>query len=234
MREIVETEDTGDIHVLASEETIPDSSVDLLLSGDDPSTNIADLQPDPVHAFRLWQLFLDRVNPLTKIIHAPTVQPYVMEAAANISSVPVRHQALLFSIYTMAIVSLSDHECLKLFDMSRDIALHRYTLGAKLSLIRFNFLRNYNMVTLQALILFLVSWTDDLFQHCLICDIYVPGTADTKHSALLKVDTTVTHLGSSVELSCELHRRWGIIVMAKFLISVLSKLRCGGEYGGGL
>jgi hypothetical protein len=157
MRGIVEMEDPGDISVLGCEETIPDGSADLLLSGDDPSTNVEDLQPDPVHVFRLWQLFLDRVNPLTKIIHAPTVQPYVMEAAANISNVPLHHQALLFSIYSMAIFSLSDHECVAMFDMSRDMALRRFNLGAKLSLVRSNFLKNDSMATLQALTLFLVS-----------------------------------------------------------------------------
>ena len=50
--------------------TGPDNdNMDLLLSSVDPSTNVQHLQPDPLHVFRLWQLFLDRVNPLTKIIH---------------------------------------------------------------------------------------------------------------------------------------------------------------------
>ncbi|KAJ6445302.1 Multidrug resistance protein 2 [Purpureocillium lavendulum] len=99
-----------------------------------------DLQPEPV-----------------QIIHVPTVQPYVMEAATKISNVPLQHQALLFSIYTMAVVSLSDHECEEWLNLSRDAALQTFTLGAKLSLIRFDFLKNYDMAILQALILFLWS-----------------------------------------------------------------------------
>jgi hypothetical protein len=162
MREIVDTEDAS---VLGSGDTIPDSSVDLLLSGDDPSTNVEDLQPDPGHVFRLWQLFLDRVNPLTKVIHAPTIQPYVIEATANICNVSLHHQALLFSIYAMAVMSLSDHECVAMFNMSRSTALYRYTLGAKTSLIRFNFLKNENVAILQALILFLASPPRITYRH---------------------------------------------------------------------
>ncbi|KND86384.1 putative transcriptional regulatory protein [Tolypocladium ophioglossoides CBS 100239] len=140
MRDIVETEDGRDVSVLDHEDAIPDSSADLLLSGDDPRIRVKDLQPDPVH-----------------IIHASTVQPYVMEAAADIGKVTLQNQALLFSIYTMAIVSLLDHDCVAMFEMSRHRALQKFTLGAKLSLIRFNFLKNYDMAALQALILFLWS-----------------------------------------------------------------------------
>lgn len=137
--------------------TVLDNDMDLLLSSVDPSTNVQHLQPDPLHVFRLWQLFLDRVNPLTKIIHVPTVQPYVIEATSNILNVPLHYQALLFSIYTMAVVSVTEQECVAMFGTSRAVALARYTLGAKASLVSFNFLKNENMAILQALILFLVS-----------------------------------------------------------------------------
>lgn len=159
MRAIVETDDGRNSKILGCEESISDSSADLLCCGDDMRINMEDLQPEPVQVLRLWQLFLDRVNPLLKVIHVPTVQPYVMEAATRISNVPLQHQALLFSIYTMAVVSLSDHECREWLILSRDAALQKFTLGTKLSLIRFNFLKNYNMAILQALIMFLVCCT---------------------------------------------------------------------------
>jgi len=137
--------------------TVPEQDTDLFLSSVDPSTNVQHLQPDPLHVFRLWQLFLDRVNPLTKIIHVPTVQPYVLEATTNILNVPLHYQALLFSIYSMAVVSVTEQECVAMFGVSRALVLGRYTLGARASLARFNFLKNENMAILQALILFQVS-----------------------------------------------------------------------------
>ena len=127
-----------------------------MLSGVDPSVNVCDLQPDPAHAFRLWQLFLDRVNPLTKIIHVPSVQPLIVEATSGMHTMSLHDQALLFSIYLMAVVSLSEDECLAMSAMTKDTALRRYTLGAKASLVRFNFVKNENMAILQALIFYLV------------------------------------------------------------------------------
>ncbi|PNY27117.1 transcriptional regulatory protein [Tolypocladium capitatum] len=155
MRDIVETEDPEDSSILGSEDLTPDDNADLFFPGDLSTASIEDLQPDPVHSFKLWQLFLDRVNPLTKVIHAPTVQPYVVEAATNMSSVPIHYQALLFSIYNIATVSLSDMECIQMFGVSKETNLQKFATGTKVSLIRLNFLKNYNMSALQALVIYL-------------------------------------------------------------------------------
>lgn len=156
MKEIVDTDDPEDCSVMGSEDLSPDCNIDLLLPSDTSSGSNEDPQPDPVHVFRLWQLFVDRVNPLSKIIHVPSVQPFVMEAATNINNVPLNYQALLFSIFAMATVSLSDAEATQMLGCSREDALRRYTIGTKTALTRFNFLKNYDMIALQALLLYLV------------------------------------------------------------------------------
>lgn len=107
---------------------------------------------DPVQAFKLWQIFLDRVNPLVKIIHAPTLQPFMVQAAADISSIPLDHQALLYSIFGLASMSLKDDEALSITGCTKEQAAHRFTKGAFYALTRFDFLRRYNMVVLQALV----------------------------------------------------------------------------------
>lgn len=157
MRDIVETEDPEDNSVLGSDDMTPDNQSDLLLSGGAYATNLEALQPDPVHIFKLWQLYLDRVNPLTKIIHAPTVQPFVIEAASNMSGLPLNHQALLFSIFTMAAISLDDVEAIQVLGMARETAITRFLAGTKTALIKFNFMKHYNMAALQALVLYLVN-----------------------------------------------------------------------------
>ncbi|KAL2681228.1 hypothetical protein Neosp_008836 [[Neocosmospora] mangrovei] len=165
MREIVDTDDPEDCSVMGSEDLSPDYNIDLLLPSDASSGSTDDLQPDPVHVFRLWQLFVDRVNPLTKIIHVPSVQPYVMEAATNMNNIPLNYQALLFSIFTMAAVSLSDAEATQMLGCSRDDALRKYTIGTKMALTKFNFLKNYDMVALQALLLYLFSLQNRYDRH---------------------------------------------------------------------
>ncbi|GJN85276.1 hypothetical protein PLIIFM63780_008840 [Purpureocillium lilacinum] len=156
MRDIVETEDPEDSSILGSEELTPDNNADLFFQSD-VSTSIEELTPDPVHSVKLWQLFLDRVNPLTKVIHVPTVQPIAMEGATNMANIPFHAQALLFSIYTMAAFSLTDSECIATFGISREAAMQKYTAGFKSALMRLNFLKNYNQTALQALVLFLQS-----------------------------------------------------------------------------
>lgn len=156
MREIVDTDEPDESSIFGSEDMSPDCNIDLLLPNDATTRNTDDLHPDPVHVFRLWQLFLDRVNPLMKIVHVPTLQPYVMEAATNMESVPLNYQALLYAVFTMAVVSLSEVEAVQMLGCPRDEALRRFTLGTKISLTKFNFLKNYDMAILQALLLYLV------------------------------------------------------------------------------
>lgn len=156
MRDIVDTEDPEDSSILGSEELTPENNTDLFFPGDLSTANIEDLVPDPIHAFKLWQLFLERVNPLFKVVHVPTVQPMVMEGATNITSLQHYQQALVLSIYTSAAVSLSEAESIQLLGMSRESAIQKFLAGTKVALIRFNFLKNYNMTALQALVHFMV------------------------------------------------------------------------------
>ncbi|KAK7420845.1 hypothetical protein QQZ08_010246 [Neonectria magnoliae] len=165
MRDIVDTDDPEECSVLGSDDLSPDPNVDLLLPSDGPTRSIEDLQPDPVHIFRLWQLFLDRVNPLMKVIHVPSVQPYVMDAATNMDSIPVVYQALLFSVFTMAVVSLSEPEAIQMLGSTRDDAIRRFTMGTKVALQKFNFLKNYDMIALQALLLYLFSLQNRYDRH---------------------------------------------------------------------
>lgn len=79
-----------------------------------------------------------------------------MDAAADITKVPLAHQALLFSIYTAAVISLTSQEAIQLLGTTREEALNRFTRGTKLALTRSNFMKNYNMTILQALLLYMV------------------------------------------------------------------------------
>lgn len=162
MRDIVDTDDPEDSSVLGAEDLTPENHTDLYFPGDASVANLDELQPDPVHVFRLWQLFLDRVNPLTKVIHVPTLQPYVMEAASNMSNIPLNYQALLFAIFNMAAVSLTDVESIQMLGMPREDAVKRFTAGTKIALNRYNFLKTYHMASLQALVLYLVRHAPDI------------------------------------------------------------------------
>jgi hypothetical protein len=121
------------------------------------SDDLRDLHPSTVHIFRLWQQFLDSVNPLIKIFHAPTVQQQVLDATANLDDAPKGVEALMFGIYSMAISSFIEKECLSTFGETKTTLLKRYHSGARLALQRAGLLRSSDLTILQAFMLYLVG-----------------------------------------------------------------------------
>lgn len=165
----------------------PDDNSDMLLGGDLPQTNVSDLRPDPAHAAALWQIYLDRVNPLTKIIHVPSVQPFIDEVTAGRAhNLPKNVEALLFSIYLMAVVSMTPDECRTGLGVAREEALQKFSTGTRLILLRIGFLRVQDMTTLRALVIYLVRKTPPTRR--------LPATDGNRYP--FKADTTNMPCGS--------------------------------------
>lgn len=158
MREILEDDDTIDEYYTPVDSQTPDYDTGLVLGGNTDG-NVEDLRPSAAQAFRLWQTFLERVNPLTKVIHVPSLQPKLVEATMDPGSIPKNVDALLFSIYTMAVVSLNEQECQQQLGRSKDEAYQRFSTGCRLAMMRIGLMNTYDLVVLQALVLYLVSPT---------------------------------------------------------------------------
>ncbi|RSL48878.1 hypothetical protein CEP54_012703 [Fusarium duplospermum] len=111
-------------------------------------------QPDPVTVFKLWQIFLDRVNPLIKIIHVPSVQALIVSAATDITLIPLDQQALMYSILGLAVLALRSDELADVLgaDKTREGVLQDMLKSVSAVLVRFDVLKRYNMVILQALV----------------------------------------------------------------------------------
>ena len=113
--------------------------------------------PHPIHILVLWQTYLENVNPLTKILHTPTMQQQIIEASGNLHNISKAQDALMFAIYSITVTSMSDEDCQKMIGEARSTLLDRYTLATQQALLRVRFLRTSDIVVLQALVLFLVS-----------------------------------------------------------------------------
>lgn len=160
MKEILDEEDKDDEYSTPRYDTptsvsSPDIITDLILA-EGGAGNSENFHPQPAHIFHLWRMFLERINPLTKIIHVPTVQPLVAEAATNGTNTPKNVEALLFSIYLTAAVSMSDEECRVRLGYSKAEALERFSKGVRHTLMQIGILKFYDLVVLQALVLFMV------------------------------------------------------------------------------
>lgn len=57
-----------------------------------------------------WQTFQMCVNPVTKLVHVPTMDKIMTEVQNNLSSLSESTEALMFSIYYATIVSMSPED----------------------------------------------------------------------------------------------------------------------------
>lgn len=111
----------------------------------------------PVHIFKLWQVYLDNVDPLLKVTHTPTLQPRIIEAAGQISDLDPILEALMFSMYCVSTHSISENDCMTIFGSSKQHLLFRYQDGCQQALLNCGFLRCNDRDCLTALYLYLVS-----------------------------------------------------------------------------
>uniref|UniRef100_A0A0D2XQQ0 Zn(2)-C6 fungal-type domain-containing protein n=1 Tax=Fusarium oxysporum (strain Fo5176) TaxID=660025 RepID=A0A0D2XQQ0_FUSOF len=105
----------------------------------------------------LWQIYIDNINPLLKITHVPTVQAQIIEASSDLENAPKNIEALMFSMYLMAITSLEDADVYKRFNETKKELLARYHTGTQHALTKAGFMRVNDPILLQAYILYLVE-----------------------------------------------------------------------------
>jgi hypothetical protein len=129
----------------------------LLFGSHTTKVDLAPFHPETVHIFRLWQTFLDNVNPLLKVVHGPTMQASIIEIAGNVASISPSLEALMFSIYCTAVLALAEDDCVHLFGLSKEALLVKYRFGCQQALSNCKFLRSADRDTLTALFLYLVG-----------------------------------------------------------------------------
>ena len=115
------------------------------------------MHPNPLIIFRLWQIFLDNVNPLIKIVHAPTTQRGLLDASADLKNISKEWEALIFAVYLSAIQSMSVNECETIMGEDKDILFRKYHSAAKSALLRANFTSSLDILLLQAFTLYLLA-----------------------------------------------------------------------------
>ena len=103
---------------------------------------------------------MENVDPLTKVVHVPTLRPAIQKAVSNIGAIPRSLEVLMFAIYGAAVMTLKDDDCKKEFCELRKTLLSRYTSATEAALSRANFMGTTNPVVLQALVLHLHSVRD--------------------------------------------------------------------------
>jgi hypothetical protein len=119
-----------------------------------PSLNGVHLQK--WQAMKLWQVYLQNVEPQNKLLHIPTAQVTIYEAINDLERAPAEVKCLLFSIYFAAIATLSPSEVHRLLSRDKLTALDNFRLELELSLSMANVFESPSIMGVQALGIYLV------------------------------------------------------------------------------
>ena len=146
--------------------------------------DLSALHPDPVQIFKIWQIYLDKVNPLLKVTHTPSLQARIIEATSNIRDIDPNLEALMFGIYSMSVLSVTVEDCSATFGSSREDLLMRYQFGCQQALLNCKLLQSSDRDCLTALFLYLVRLVRTSI---LSSSLTMPGLCQTNHNSSVLV-----------------------------------------------
>ncbi|KAL1303046.1 hypothetical protein AAFC00_003356 [Neodothiora populina] len=181
----------------------------LLFGQHDETIDVSTMHPEQIQILKLWQIYIDNVNPLLKVTHTPTLQSRIIDAASDLKSTRSPLVALLFSIYCVAVMSLNEEDCLDMFSASKAQIAKKYRLGCQQALMKSNFLRSNDRECLVAFYLYLIS-----LQSCVD-----PASLSAMLSPALRIAQRMGLHSESANSKCspfeaEMRRRlwWSIVV----------------------
>ncbi|KAK1751130.1 hypothetical protein QBC47DRAFT_406383 [Echria macrotheca] len=139
-------------------QNFPDHEQQLLLTlSEETHMDLSSFHPDPIQILRLWQTYLESVDPLFKVTHSITLQARIIEAAANINNIPSALEALMLSIYCVTIATLNPDDCQAAFGSPKEDLFSRFRLGCQHALTKADYLRSRDRECLTAFFFYLVS-----------------------------------------------------------------------------
>jgi hypothetical protein len=128
----------------------------LLFGGNTIGNPIEHYPPSPVVNL-LWRTFLTNVQPLTKMIHGPTMDKLIQLSCQNVRTISRSNLALLFSMHLIAVASIPDEECRATIGTSQPELFKKYLSATHQALVRVSLLRTSDFTVVTAFSLYLVS-----------------------------------------------------------------------------
>ncbi|KUJ13652.1 uncharacterized protein LY89DRAFT_621222 [Mollisia scopiformis] len=117
--------------------------------------NLRDLHPLPSQLPLYLKLYAQKIDPVVKMFHIPSLEKLVEEAVGSLDNISRSKEALLFGLYFSVIISMSPLEVKTTFGLDRAVAMNRFCFGTEQALARAGFLDTSDPMTLQAFVLYL-------------------------------------------------------------------------------
>ncbi|KAF3481323.1 activator of stress protein 1 [Arthroderma uncinatum] len=131
-----------------------DTVAQAMLGG---SKNLIEYHPSHEEAMKLWDAYVQNVDPLCKVLHVPTVAKMVQTVSKQPTIASKGDECLLFAIYYFAVFSMADVECIQVFNKTRHELTSKYQDAVRQALANAAWLKTTAMPVLQAYILFLIA-----------------------------------------------------------------------------
>ncbi|KAJ8122273.1 hypothetical protein O1611_g9882 [Lasiodiplodia mahajangana] len=158
-----------------------------------------------------WQVYMENVDPIVKLLHVPATTKIVKELRGDMSTISPGVEALMFSIYFAAITSMEPEEVMTNFGAEKQQLIARYRFATEQALAKANCVTTSELVVLQAFVLFLIlvrRYDDTKFSSALT------GLV-VKIAQSLGLHRDGTHFDNLTPFDIEMRRRlwWAICVL---------------------
>ena len=136
------------------------SSLIFAQPGGDTHSKIS--HPSIAHMKIMYDVYFANFDPVCKILHRPTTNQRLLLLETQLNPSKCRFHAsgldaVAFAIYFAAIHTLSHPSCMTLFGEERRLLLERFKNDLEDLLVQADFLNSSDIVTLQALTIYIVS-----------------------------------------------------------------------------
>ncbi|KAI1128683.1 fungal-specific transcription factor domain-containing protein [Nemania abortiva] len=175
------------------------------------NVDLRSLHPLPSQMHFYWQVYMENVDPIVKLLHVPATTKIVQELRRDKSNISPGVEALMFSIYFAAITSMEPDEVMTNFGAEKQQLIARYRFATEQALAKANCVTTSELVVLQAFVLFLIlvrRYDDTKFSSALT------GLV-VKIAQSLGLHRDGTHFDNLTPFDIEMRRRlwWAICVL---------------------
>ena len=154
--------ETPEDQSMSPEEMASTLSPSFVLGFTSDSLTLRMMHPTPDHIMSIWQVYKERIAPINRSVHAPTVEKLVLEAVQDIRSLNHATEALMFSIYYLSTLTLTQDETVSRYGLERRKTLDRYRFATEQALARAGFLLSQDIVLLQSFHLYISALSRDI------------------------------------------------------------------------
>lgn len=153
----MQTEATSDLLTVSVLTNIPSSTTSVPRSSHEHPLLLS-----VAEKVKFWDVFVENVHPLTKIVHAPSMWQLIFDEVSNVpnnSTNSNKTDALLYAICACAVSSVAATECERVFKGNQLELLNTFQSAARNVLFEACLLKVPDLDLLRAHVLLLVRWS---------------------------------------------------------------------------